>query len=220
MSEKVSPEVVARREWRKFGDALANTSGQGSNSKLVPEPVFLKLSLTKDHDRDNTKTSVVAAKNIACRYCQGAHWSAKCPHKDAFAEEVKEAAAASAAIGMDDTGKLKYIPPSLRRSMEAGGPSVTVASVASMVQRDNPNTVRLSNLAEITSDADIRELVGRIASFTRVYVTKDQMTGLCRGSAYISFTTVREAETVIQKLDGYYYGNLVIRAEMAKPQQP
>lgn len=210
VTEKVSDGVAARCHWKKFGDAANDGPGPNSSSTIVGEAIFLKLSLNKDLDREPSKAPVVEAKNITCQYCQGAHWSARCPYKATFMEEAKGNAAAAAATAPEKS--TKYIPPSMRKALEEGTPMPT--------NRDNPNTVRLSNLSEITTEADIRDLVTRIAPVSRVFVPKDPRTGLCRGSAFVSFMSMHEVERVIQVLDGRPYGNLIIKAELAKPQAP
>jgi translation initiation factor 3 subunit G len=210
VSSQVCPEVARRHTWRKFGDAISDGPGPNISSTIVGEPVFLKLSMNRDHDREPVKAAVVEAKNIVCRYCQGGHWSAKCPYKSTFAEEV-----AAADASKDEPAKLKYIPPSQRRAIEAGlDPS------AASSHRDNPNTIRISNLSEVCTDADIRDLVSRIVTPARVYVVKDQRTMLCRGSAFVSFVLLEDAERVISILNGRPYGNLILHVEMAKPQAP
>jgi translation initiation factor 3 subunit G len=211
VTENVCPEVAARANWRKFGDAVNDGPGPNISSTIVGEPVFLKLSLHKDLDREPVKAAVVEAKNIVCRYCQGGHWSAKCPYKSTFAEEP-----VVPAVGKEEP-KLKYIPPSMRRTGEAA--SSTDGTTASS-HRDNPNTIRISNLAEQCTDADIRDLVSRIATPARVYVVKDQRTFLCRGSAFVSFHLLEDAERCISRLNGHPYGNLILHVEMAKPQAP
>lgn len=218
VSEKVCPEVAARSEWKKFGDATFDGPGPNISSTIIGEPVYLKLSLTKDHDREPAKVAVVEAKNIVCRYCKGAHWSARCPYKSTFAEEVNKEAAASAPP--KEEVKLKYVPPSMRKNLEnaAGGGTTMEGTTTGPSHRDNPNTIRISNLAEICTDADIRDLVSRIAPPVRVYVVKDQRTLLCRGSAFVSFHIIEDAQKAIQKLNGYPYGNLILNVEMAKPQ--
>lgn len=217
VSERVRPEVAARRAWRKFGDAAADGPGPHLSSTIIGEPVFLKLSLTGGAaENEPAKAAVVQAKNIVCRYCQGAHWSAKCPFKSTFAEEAREAEGGS---GKDEgAGPKKYIPPSMRRAMEAAAESGIPMATTS--QRDNPNTVRISNLADVVTEADLRDLVGRISQPARVYVVKDQRTMLCRGSAFVSFHTIEDAERVVAKLHAHKYGNLVLHVEMAKPQAP
>lgn len=219
VSERVSPEVAARRAWRKFGDAASDGPGPHLSSTIIGEPVFLKLSLAGGvGDGEPTKAAVVQVKNIVCRYCQGAHWSAKCPFKSTFAEEAKDA---EGGAGKEEAAGLKkYIPPSMRRAMEAGGMAEGGIGLATTSQRDNPNTVRISNLADVVTETDLRDLVGRIAQPARVYVVKDQRTMLCRGSAFVSFHMMEDAERVVTKLHGHKYGNLVLHVEMAKPQAP
>lgn len=214
VTESVCPQVAARSEWKKFGDAINDGPGPNISSTIIGEPVFLKLSMTRDHDRQPAKASVVEAKNVVCRYCQGAHWTAKCPYKSAFAEEAD--AAAAAAAKEESTKPLKYVPPSMRRAAESAGPLEGTTNAPS--HRDNPNTIRISNLAEICTDADIRDLVSPIATPARVYVLKDQRTMRCRGSAFVSFHLIEDVERAIKVLNGRPYGNLILQVELAKPQ--
>lgn len=202
--------MARRHDWRKFGDAAGDGPGPNISSTIVGESVFLNLSHSKDHDREPAKAAVVEAKNISCRYCQGAHWSARCPYKSTFAEEPPKEGKG------EPPAKLKYVPPSLRRSQEAGitDPLTPTATT----NRDNPNTIRISNLSEICTDADIRDLVGRIAPPARVYVVKDQRTNMCRGSAFVSFHLIEDAQKCITVLNGRPYGNLILHVEMARPQ--
>lgn len=216
VTEKVCPQVAARADWKKFGDAAGDGAGPNVSSTIIGEPVFLRLSMSKDHDQEPAKATVVAAKNIVCRYCQGAHWSAKCPYKSTFAEDAKEAAA-----GADDkeaNKPLKYIPPSLRRSAEAGAAGDMLGTTTT-TYRDNPHTIRISNLSEVVTEMDIRDLVGCLAIPARVYVPKDYRTGLCRGAAYVSFHMAEDVQRVIQKLHGHPYGNMILHVEPAKPQE-
>lgn len=215
VSEKVSVEVASRQGWCKFGDAANDPPGPNISSTIIGEPVFLNLSQTKDLDDGSSKATVVQAKNIQCRYCQGAHWSAKCPFKSTFADEIKDSIVSSSSSTAAPGGGSKYIPPALRRSMEEGGPAPGTTG-----HRDNPNTVRISNLSEMVTEGDLRDLVGFIAAPARVYVVKDQRTNLCRGSAFVSFHKIEDAERVIKRLEGHMYGNMIIHVEMAKPQQP
>lgn len=211
VTESVCPQVAARSVWKKFGDAISDGPGPNLSSTIIGEPVFLKLSMTKDHDSQPAKASVVEVRNVVCSYCQGAHWSARCPYKSTFAEEAD--------TGKEESSKpLKYVPPSLRRSAESTGTFEGTTNAPS--HRDNPNTIRISNLSEICTDADIRDLVSPIAAPARVYVLKDQKTLRCRGSAFVSFHLIEDVERAIKVLNGRPYGNLILQVELAKPQAP
>ncbi len=219
VTTKVSAAVARRRQWAKFGDAKDDGPGPNLSSTLISEPVFLRLSIDGRVQEVGTsvKGSVVAAKSVVCRYCQGGHWSAKCPYKSTFANEVSKEAAAEADAAAQP---LKYVPPSVRRAMEMAATSGTSFAGVSLTGRDNPFTVRISNLPDITTEDDIRDLVSRIATVSRVYLSRDYVTGLCRGMSFVSFTSENECQRVIKRIHGLPYGNLILHADMAKPQAP
>jgi translation initiation factor 3 subunit G len=207
VTETISPGCIARRAWRKFGDAAKDEDGPQPSSTVTGEAVFLKLSLTKGAEEEPTKMGVVQAKNVTCRYCQGAHWSARCPYKSTFADDLAAEKKDSA-----EPAKLKYIPPSQRRAQEPGAPATTTAT------QTNPNTIRISNLFETVTEDDLRYLVSFIAEPARVFVVRDRRTGVCKGSAFVSFYTPDHCDRAIEKLNGHRFGHSVLAVEKAKPQ--
>lgn len=228
VTTNVSPQVAARMSWPRFNDAAVDAE-LNSRCTRASEPVHLHLSMGKrrqnqDGGEVEEKKPSVEVHSIVCRYCQGAHWSAKCPYKATFAEDSSEATSAGATTAEASAGGSKYIPPAMRARMEAGstpigGSFAGGASAGGASSRDNPNTVRLSNLSEICTETDLRDLCSRIAPVARVYVVKDKRTFMCRGSAFVSFHSMMEAERAVQILNGHPYGNLILRAEIAKPQE-
>lgn len=188
---------------------------------IIGEPVFLKLSLGKDLDREQVNNKVAApveAKQITCRFCSGAHWSAKCPFKDTFADEAATGESGGAATTAAAPVKSAYVPPSMRNRMAAdGGQSPASATGSGAPVRDQTNTIRLTNLSDIVTDADIRDLCSRIGPVARAYMAKDQVTGRCRGFAYVTFHSYADAEKAVSRLNGHLYGNVVLHAEWAQP---
>lgn len=93
----------------------------------------------------------------------------------------------------------KYIPPSLRpdflKSRDGSNPS----------SRQDSSTLRVTNLSEDTTDDDVRDLFGRFGRITKLYLGKDQVTGLCRGFAFVTFETRSSAEKALEKVDGLPY---------------
>lgn len=216
VKEEVSPEVALRRTWAKFGDAAMDGPGPNSNSMTLGEPVFLKLSLGKDIDREiaNKTQQPSEARTVKCRLCSGPHWTAMCPYKETFAGEEKEAS------GLADQGSvkepeptkpLKYVPPSMR-----GAAAAATSGTTSVSDRDNPNTIRLSNLNELCTEADVRALCGHFGAVARCYMAKDHETGRCRGYAFVSFHSADDAQKAIDRLKGHPYGNLILHAEWSK----
>lgn len=154
----------------------------------------------------------VEAKQITCRFCSGAHWSAKCPFKDTFADETSGDTSSSASAA---PVKSAYVPPSMRNRTDASQQS---PGTSAPVQRDQTNTIRMTNLSDIVTEADVRDLCGRIGPVARVYMARDQVTGRCRGFAFVTFHSFADAEKAVTRLNGHLYGNVVLHAEWAAQQ--
>lgn len=224
-SQKVSAGQLERsKAWKKFGDASSDPPGPCMSSTITGDPVTLNLSHGKDFDKEEpAKAVVVEAKSVSCKYCQGPHWSARCPFKDVLGVDGTNSVSGSGSGSIatqTEEKKLKYVSPAQRRQMEQGTAAGVSGMAAAAMGRDNPNTVRLSNLEEITTETDITQLITPITKPIRVYVSKDFKTGLCRGSAFVSFNSMSECEKVVERINNITYGNIVINASIAKPQKP
>jgi translation initiation factor 3 subunit G len=105
-----------------------------------------------------------------------------------------------------------YIAPHLR----AGGARLQTAG-ASMDrrERDDSNTLRVTNLSEDTTDDDLRDLFGRFGRISRVFLAKDRETNRTKGFAFVSFHENDDAMRAMEKLDKKGYDNLIIRVEFA-----
>lgn len=76
--------------------------------------------------------------------------------------------------------------------------------------RDEMPTLRVTNLSEDVQEGDLWELFNRFGRIHRIYVGKDQETGLCKGFAFVSFEDRREAEKAMQKINGLPYDHLIL----------
>lgn len=76
--------------------------------------------------------------------------------------------------------------------------------------RDDLPTLRVTNLSEDASENDLWELFGRFGKINRIYVGKDQDTGLCKGFAFVSFESKSEAEKAMGKINGLPYDHLIL----------
>ena len=90
MSSKVHPSVLARRQWKKFGDSASLPPGPDANSTSFAETVHLNLSFNlsanaqSEAQQDEDPLKKAANLSILCRICKGNHFSSKCPYKDTY----------------------------------------------------------------------------------------------------------------------------------------
>lgn len=230
VTEAVEPEVALRRTWKKFGLSANDGVGPNISSTILGEPVFLKLSMDADFDKQEVspaQAQAAEAKTVKCRFCDGPHFSVKCPYKDTFAGEDKKFSinggagteTAASPVAASAGGPAKYVPK-FKRSVEEGGLGGATGSDASspIDDRDQGLAIRITNLSDIVVESDIRELVGAIGvPVARCNVGRDRITGRCKGYAFVNFYTKEDAEKVMGRLNGFPYGNLILKVEIARP---
>ena len=224
VSEKVHPSVLERRKFKKFGVSASLPPGPDTNSTSFAETVHLKLSFGLKETAE-PQAQVDSAKktstSITCRICKGNHFSSKCPYKDTHQpldiiqstiDQVKkdstESLGSSSASASATSGK--YISPAMRAKMN-GSAGVEVGSAFS--RRDEYPTIRITNLSEDATESDVRELVKVFGSTTRVFVARDKEQNKCKGFAFVSYTVRESAERALNALNGFGYGNLILKVE-------
>ncbi|MCO5561501.1 hypothetical protein L7F22_015122 [Adiantum nelumboides] len=225
--KRLSPAVAARRNLKKFGDAV----GQNASDNLTVvsiEEVFLERARTGTTAASSKQdgappasgdlASLGNASLIVCRICnkKGDHWTSKCPFKDlmgarGFGEKPPDDDAPISASAPTSAAKSSYVPPSMR-----AGAVKTEGDGMRRGGRDE-NSIRVTNLSEDTREQDLQELFRPFGPITRIYVAFDRETGLSRGFAFINFVNREDAIRAINKLDGYGYDNLILRVEWATP---
>lgn len=230
VTEVVEADVAARRQWAKFGDASKDGPGPNAASTLIGEPVYLKLAMDQDFDKLEVaaQVPVVEARSVKCKYCEGPHWSVKCPYKDTFAgADIKinhgQGGGAAIAAAMAETSASaaatagKYVPRHRRDDAE-GGSSAAAGTTTGIEDRDQGLAIRIYNLSDVVVEDDIRELCSALGcAVARCNVGRDRMTGRCKGYAFVNFYTKADADTAVARLNNLPYGNLIIKAEIAKP---
>jgi len=232
-TRRVPKSIAQRKQWKKFGDATGdNPNGPDPATTINGEEVFLKFTTNKEDlnvDDGDPLKKIQGSSIVKCRYCKGDHWTTKCPYRDSLAplKEIEdkekgkntEAAAAAAAAdvaaaGMPGKGGVKYIPPSLR-----GGPGGEPRRGETMGSRRNDDaaTLRVTNLSEEATEADLNELFKPFGHLSRVFLAKDKITNNSKGFAFVSYVRREDAARAIKSLQGFGYDHLILNVEWAKP---
>merc|ERR1712008_344359 len=121
------------------------------------------------------------------------------------------ATAAGAAAG---AVKGAYVAPG-RREGGRGGESMNDRR-----RTEDTAAIRVSNLSESTQEADLQELFKPFGHIARIYLSKDKITGECRGFAFVHYYKKDDATKAIATLNGFGYDHLILNVEWAKPSEP
>ncbi|KAJ1991081.1 translation initiation factor eIF3 subunit g [Coemansia spiralis] len=219
VQEHVNRAVAERKKWAKFGAEKGTAPGPNIASTTLAEQVSLRLSqfaAQKQQKEEEVKEEAVGpAKNtrILCRVCRGDHFTAKCPYKDTLVpmEGIinQEANAAAVPAASESKDANAYVPPHMRG--KTGGTLLG----ESREKRDEFPTIRITNLSEDVREQDIRDLCKPFGYVHRAFVAIDRVTGDCKGYAFVSFIEYSAAEKAIDKLSGFGYDSLILKAEWA-----
>jgi translation initiation factor 3 subunit G len=82
------------------------------------------------------------------------------------------------------------------------------------INQDNQLFIR--NLPEDVTSQDIHTLGSKYGRVTNAYAPKDRESGMCRGFAFLSYDTRKEAEKALPQLNGCRFHNVLLEASWAK----
>lgn len=233
--------LKGRADTRRFGDDKGKPSGPDRQTTIIGENIFFKVSAVNKAAAEAAAAAAAdaaaadkqpAGKAVVCRLCKGGHFTAKCPYREQLAELDSAAAAlddeeagAGPAVGGPAPGGLaraglggpggKYVPPS-QRGLGGAGESM-------FRSRDDLPTLRVTSLSYDAEDDDLRSLfepfakTGRLA---RANVVRDRETRESKGFGFVSFESRKDAETALQKMNGYGYDSLILNVSWSQPREP
>lgn len=227
--------IEERRKWKKFGEAI-NDEKRDSNQKSTiqsKDEVFLEDPNADTDLQDEDATKAISANlNAFWKKQQMRQLERKYDVAGVQANGAPPLAAAAAAAaasqgeGWTQVGSGggaaaggKYIPPAARAGLSgaggAGGPSAFKPE-----RRDDLNTIRVTNISENTTEADLQDLFQPFGRISRVYLAKDKETLISRGFAFVSFVNKDDAARAMEALQGYGYDHLILKLEWARPNTP
>jgi len=210
---RVNKNVAERRQWKKFGDCANVPPGPEENiTNSSAELIKFELRPRK-RDAVNKEETVLErllpqGSMVVCRNCGATgHWTLKCPKPIIKGGVQPSSADLPAGPGGDQP---KYVIPRNRAGASGAG------------SRDDSRdeaTLRVTNLSEYTTEADLSDLFRRFGPMSRIYLAKDRLTQRSRCFAFINYRERVHAQAAIDKLDGHGYDNLILQVEWAKPRE-
>lgn len=231
---KEAKGIEERRKWKKFGNAIHDSDKDGTQRSTIQskDEVFLE-DPNADTDLQDEDPSKAIAGNL------NAFWAKQqrrqLERKYDVTGSDPAAAGASAGGGWTQVGAGgaaaaggpagaaagapgKYVPPAARAGL--GGAGGAGSSAFKPERRDDLNTIRVTNISENTTEADLQELFQRFGRISRVYLAKDKETLVSRGFAFVSFVNKDDAARAMEALQGYGYDHLILKLEWARPNTP
>jgi len=207
-----SKAVEERRKWKKFGNALKDgAEGAQRSTILSKDDIFIE-----DPNADNDLQDEDAAKDLGSNLNEFWAKQQKRQLERKYGVEGKDDAAGGGwnvvGAGGGAASGGKYVPPSARAAM-AGG-------VKPERRMDDLNTIRVTNISENTTEADLQDLFKPFGRISRVYLAKDKETLQSRGFAFVSFVNKDDAAKAMEKLQGFGYDHLILKLEWARPNTP
>ncbi|XP_050428807.1 eukaryotic translation initiation factor 3 subunit G-like [Adelges cooleyi] len=207
----VSKSIAERKAWSKFGDSKNDKPGPNIATTIPAEEIQMQFLTGKDGDQleDNPLDKLKNVNmNIKCRNCGGEHWSFSCHFKGTgLAVDDKKLVPEQISEPEKNTNTNRpYIPPSAREG------ATNTAGKRDPYGRnfDEVPAIRIENLSESTSEADLSDLVSKFGQVARIFLATNKVTGTCKGYAFVNFKSRMDAERAIKGLHGYGYDHLIL----------
>eukprot|EP00300_Choanocystis_sp_HF-7_P006233 c14573_g1_i1.p1 GENE.c14573_g1_i1~~c14573_g1_i1.p1 ORF type:complete len:257 (+),score=53.41 c14573_g1_i1:86-856(+) len=201
---RVNKRVEERKHWAPFGAGLEEDK-EKSVTTLATEDIFVekpqKRGETKKKEDDTQKICNFATfhDRLAARKL-GQQLDSSKPITPAPSSE------ANPAVKSD-----KYVPPSLR-----AGAGQAIRDGSAMRQRDDTNTLRVTNLPDDVVEEDLGAMFRQFGHVIRIYLARDRVTQDSRGFAFVNYTNREDAERAIAKLNGFGYQNMILHVEWSQ----
>ena len=238
-TEKVREPVAVgeRRKWTKFGQALLDEQNESATKSTIQskDEVFLEDPNADTDLQEEDATKAIAGnlnefwakqqrRQLERRYDVGGEESEGGAGGGAGGGWTqvgvgKAGAGVGAGGGVGGGAPGKYIPPAARAGLSGAGGGGPGAYKTDR-RTDDLNTIRVTNISENTTEADLQELFKPFGRISRVYLAKDKETLVSRGFAFVSFVNKEDAARAMERLQGYGYDHLILKLEWARPNTP
>ena len=187
---RVPKAVTERKEkWQSFGQAAVDDEQGVQTTVQSKEDIYLE-DPNADTDLQDEDPAAAIAGNISLFWKKQQERQLQRKYdvtgNDDGPEGKDDGAAGGAASGWTQVGAAsaggapgRYVPPSQRGGDAAGS---SMASSMKAARSDDLNTIRVTNLSENTTEADLQELFHRFGRISRVYLAKNKETMQSRGT--------------------------------------
>jgi translation initiation factor 3 subunit G len=207
--------ISERRKWKKFGQAALDEKDQVKTTVQSKDEILLE---DPHADTDLQEEDPTAAfGNLNAFWAKQQRRQLERKYDVGGGEEAEGVATGWTQVGAGGAtaSSGKYVPPYIRAGLSEAG-----AGYKPERRMDDLNTIRVTNLSESTTEADLQDLFQRYGRISRVYLAKDKETMLSRGFAFVSFVSKEDAARAMEELQGFGYDHLILKLEWARPNAP
>eukprot|EP01101_Sappina_pedata_P006559 TRINITY_DN3281_c0_g1_i1.p2 TRINITY_DN3281_c0_g1~~TRINITY_DN3281_c0_g1_i1.p2 ORF type:complete len:271 (+),score=117.13 TRINITY_DN3281_c0_g1_i1:28-840(+) len=190
----INKSVVDRRNWKKFEASGTDAQADSTSSTHVSDEVPLDI---KCNYKPKAQKQEIIYPNLLCRRCGtiGDHWTHKC---SLYSEQ-----SANKDVVTDKATGTKYVIPSKRHGYIETPDN----------RRDDSCTLRVTNISQDVTEDILRDLFSTVGDIARLFLPIEKHNGLCKGFAYISYYSERDADTAVKKLHGKGLGHTILSVE-------
>jgi translation initiation factor 3 subunit G len=198
-----------RNTWKPFGQALIDQRAAVKTTVQSKEDIWLE-DPHADTDLQDDDPAAALSGNLNQFWMKQQRRQLERKYDVGGATTAEEGAGAAGwtqvgktalgAVAATTTGK--YMTPAQRAGL-ASGEGLSGAAFQPDRRTDDLNTLRVTNLSENTTEADLQELFQRYGRISRVYLAKDKETMISRGFAFVSFVNKDDAAAAMEELNGH-----------------
>jgi translation initiation factor 3 subunit G len=218
VKSKEHKNVQVRRNWGKFGQAKIDAQASTATTVQSKDEIFLE-DPNADTDKQDEDPAAALSGNLNAFWIkqQRRQLERKYDVGDAPLGEIPTMAGWTQVGAKGASTGDKYVPPAARAGLTS---ALAGGGFKPERRTDDLNTLRVTNLSENTTEADLQELFQRFGRISRVYLAKDKETMQSRGFAFVSFVNKDDAAKAMDELQGYGYDHLILKIEFARPNTP
>ncbi|GLI70248.1 hypothetical protein VaNZ11_015094 [Volvox africanus] len=224
MEKKVYKVSEERRKWPRFGLAARETPQDSFTAQAVDEIPFERVRQIKATTQEKKATDIQqvlasADKTVISGSIKEMLYKKRMERellrmkgllKEAEKPPEEDGKPSIPGLGGPKPGS--YVPPNVRNRGPGGDGE-------SMQKKREDNSIRVTNLSEEVTEADLQELFRPFGPVSRIFLAVDKQTGENRGFAFVNYVHREDAERAIRNLNGFGYDNLILRVEWAQPRE-
>lgn len=220
--------VDHRASLKRFGLAAAPATGeklQSYDALQVLELGMIDPVEQKCRDELHRMWGDMGNFSVTVKDARLAHWKEQrnmakklAPAETATASAAAEKATAAASSSGEGKGKTWS---AAKREQQLAKASAAAAAGGAANETVAKNVVRVSNLADFITEAELSRLFGEengMPHITKLYVAKDRETGQRRGFAYISYRTEAEGQFVVDRMQKTAFKNTILMVDFGTKQ--